>query len=75
MRLLRLVITSLAVMAGLIGAVALMTIGLVAFGLARFFGRPAARPQFRRPVRSQPARPAYSTRDVVIDVVTTDVKQ
>jgi len=74
MRLIRFLITSLAVLAGLIGAVALMTIGLVAFGLARFFGRPAARPQFRRPVRSHPARPAYSTRDDVIDVVTTEVK-
>ena len=75
MRLVRFLITSLAVMAGLIGAVALMTIGLAAFGLARLFGRSAARPQFRRPVRSNPARPAYSTRDEVIDVVATKVKE
>ena len=74
MRLFRFIVTSLAVIAGLIGAVALMTLGLVAFGLARLFGRPAARPQFRRPVRFHPARPAYSTRDDVIDVVTTEVK-
>jgi hypothetical protein len=75
MRLLRFIITSLAILAGLIGALALMMIGFVVFVLLRLFGRPATRPQFRRPARTNPARPAYSTRDDVIDVVTTEVKE
>jgi hypothetical protein len=75
MPLLRFIFTSLAVLAGLIGALALMMIGFVVFVLLRLFGRPATRPQFRRPSRPNPARPAYSARDDVIDVVTTEVKE
>ena len=75
MRLLRFIITSLAVLAGLIGALAVVAIGFVVFVLARLFGRPATRPQFRRSAQPNPARPAYSTRDDVIDVVTTEVKE
>ena len=75
MRLLRFVITSLAVLAGLIGALALVVIGSVAFVLLRLFGRPAVRPRFKRPVRANPTRPAYSSRDEGIDVVATEVKQ
>jgi hypothetical protein len=75
MRLLRFVITSLAVVAGLIGALAVLAIGFVVFVLLRLFGRPAVRPQFRRPVPHNPAPPAYSARDDVIDVVATEVKE
>ena len=75
MRLLRFVFTSLAVMAGLLGALAVVAIGFVVFVLLRLFGRPAMRPQFRRPARHHPTRPAYSARDDVIDVVATEVKK
>lgn len=73
MRLLRFVITSLAVLASLIGALALVMIGFVVFVLLRLFGRPAALPRFQRPARPNPARPAYSNRDDVIDITTTRV--
>jgi|JI8StandDraft_1071087.scaffolds.fasta_scaffold274066_2 hypothetical protein len=73
MRLLRFVITGLAVVASLLGALALVVIGFVVFVLLRLFGRPAALPRFQRPARSGPARPAYSNRDEVIDVTTTRV--
>ncbi len=75
MRLLRFIITSLAVVAGLIGAFALVVIGSIAFVLLRLFGRPATAPRFRRPASANPARPAYSNRDDVIDVVATEVKE
>lgn len=73
MRLLRFVITGLAVVASLLGALALVVIGFVVFVLLRLFGRPAALPRFQRPARFGPARPAYSNRDEVIDVTTTRV--
>jgi hypothetical protein len=75
MPLLRFIFNTLAVIAGLIGATALLAIGFVMFVLLRLFGRPAARPRFQRSVRSTPARPAYSSRDDVIDVVATEVKE
>ncbi|HWA28488.1 MAG TPA: hypothetical protein VG734_22755 [Lacunisphaera sp.] len=76
MRLLRFVLTSLAVVAGLIGAFAVLTIGLFVYVLLRLFGRPAERPTFRRMGRTpaNPAPPAYSSRDQVIDVVATKVE-
>ena len=73
MRLLRFVITGLAVVASLLGALALVVIGFVVFVLLRLFGRPAALPRFQRPVRPGPARPTYSNRDEVIDVTATRV--
>jgi hypothetical protein len=74
MRLINFVITAVAVVLGLLGAVFLMMLGLAIYALRRLFGRPAAMPSFQRPVRPSPARPAYSSRDDVIDVVTTKVK-
>jgi len=74
MHLLRFVLTSLAVIAGLIGAFALLAVGFVVFFFARLFGRPATRPSFQRATRTTPTRPAYSNRDDVIDVVATEVK-
>lgn len=72
MRFVRLIATSLAVIAGLIGAAVVMALGLVVYLCLRMFGRPARRPQFQPgPAR---ARPAYSTKDDVIDVTATDVK-
>ncbi len=75
MRLLRFVTTSLAVIAGLIGAFALVAIGSVVFVLLRLIGRPAALPRFQRATRPAPARPAYSSHDDAIDVVATEVKE
>lgn len=73
MRLLRFIVTSLAVAASLIGALALVVIGFIVFVLLRLFGQAAVRPRFQR-VPRQPARPAYSNRDDVIDVTATQVK-
>ncbi len=73
MRLLRFVITSLAVIASLIGALALVTIGFIVFALLRLFGRPATRPRFQRMAPRSSTRPAYSNRDEVIDVTATRV--
>ncbi len=75
MRLLRFIMTSLALLAAMIGGVALVTIGFIVFVLLRLFGRPAAMPRFQvRTARTAPARPAYSSRDDVIDVTATQVK-
>lgn len=75
MRLLRFIVTSLAVVASLIGALALVVIGFIVFVLLRLFGRPAAKPRFQaRFTRQTAARPAYSNRDDVIDVATTPAK-
>jgi len=76
MRLLRFVLTSLAVIAGLIGAFGLLVIGFCAYVLLKLFGRPAQRPTFQRMGRPQanPARPAYSAHDDAIDVTATRVE-
>ncbi len=74
MRLLRFVITSLAVLASVIGALALVTIGFFVFPFLRLFGRPATLPRFQRMAPRPAARPAYSSRDDVIDVTATRVK-
>jgi hypothetical protein len=72
-RILRVIVTSLAVLAGLVGAAVVMTIGVLVYSLLRMFGRPARRPRFQPgPAR---ARPAYATKDEVIDVTATDVKE
>lgn len=73
MRLLRFIVTSLAVVASLVGALALVVIGFFVFVLLRLFGRPAVPPRFQRVPRN-PAPPAYSSRDEVIDVTATTVK-
>lgn len=71
MRILRVIVTSLAVLAGLVGAAVVMVLGLFVFLFLRLFGRPARRPQFQPgPAR---ARPAYSTKGDVIDVTATNV--
>ena len=75
MRFFRIVVTSLAVVAGLIGALALMAIGFVAFVLLRLFGRPARMPRFQASVRRAGARPAYTPKDDVIDVTATRVNE
>ena len=72
MRLLRFVVTALALAASLVGALVLVAIGFLVFVLLRLFGRPATRPRFQRMARN-PARPAYSNRDDVIDVTATRV--
>jgi hypothetical protein len=65
-RIVRAIVTSLAVLAGLIGAAVVMMLGLLVYLSLRLFGRPARRPQFHPgPAR---ARPAYSSKDDVIDV-------
>lgn len=76
MRLVRFLFTGLAVIAGLIGAFGLLVIGFLAYVFLRLFGRPATKPTFRGATRTQanPARPAYSTRDDVIDVTATRVE-
>ncbi len=74
MRFVQFVIASLVVIAGLVGALLLVAFGFVFFVVRRLFGRPAAMPRFQRPVRPAAARPAYSSRDEVIDVVTTPAK-
>jgi hypothetical protein len=74
MRLLRLIVTALAVAATLVGGLALVAIGFAAFVVLRLFGRPATRPRFHHMPRN-PARPAYSNRDDVIDVTATPVKE
>lgn len=74
MRLFQFIVASLIVIAGLVGGLLLVAVGFVIFVLRRLFGRPAAMPRFQRPVRPAAARPAYSSRDEVIDVVTTPAK-
>jgi len=74
MRIVRFVITSLAVFAGLMGALAMVGIGFFVFVLLRIFGRPASLPRFQRRAPATPTRPAYSDRDDVIDVTATRVK-
>lgn len=72
MRLLRVIVTSLALLAGLIGAAVVMAMGFVLYLLLRLLGRPASRPQFHRgPPR---VRPAYSAKNDVIDITATNVK-
>jgi hypothetical protein len=68
MRIFNFIVTTVAVVLGLLGALFLMTLGLLIYALRRLFGRPAALPSFQRPARPTPARPAYSSRDDVIDV-------
>ena len=73
MRIIRVIVTSVAVLAGLIGAAAVMTIGVLVYAFLRMFGRPAQRPRFQPgPAR---ARPAYAAKDEVIEVTATDVKE
>jgi len=74
MRIFNFVVTTVAVVLGLIGAALLMAVGLSAYALRRLVGRPAALPSFHRPAQARPARPAYAGRDDVIDVVATEVK-
>lgn len=74
MRLFQFIVASLIVIAGLVGGLLLVAVGFVIFVLRRLFGRPATMPRFQRPVRPASARPAYSSRDEVIDVVTTPAK-
>lgn len=74
MRVLRFVLTSLAVMASLIGALVLVTIGFIVFICLRLFGRPAARPHFQASFRtSRPVPPRAPPSGDVIDVVATRV--
>lgn len=74
MRFVQFVIASLVVIAGLVGALLLVAFGFVFFVVRRLFGRPAVMPRFTRPVRPATVRPAYSSREDVIDVVTTPAK-
>ena len=74
MRILNLVIAGLILLAGVIGALLLMAIGLVSFILRRLLGRPATVPRFQRPARPTAARPPRAGDGEVIDVVTTEVK-
>lgn len=75
MRFLRLLFTSLFVLAGLVGAALLVILGLFIFALNRLFGRPAAMPRFRATVHtSRPTPPRAAHRGDVIDVVATEVK-
>lgn len=75
MPLIRFILTSLIVVAGLIGAVLLMLFGLVVFVLNRLFGRSTSMPRFQasfrtaRPGQPRPRQPAGD----VIDVVATKV--
>jgi hypothetical protein len=74
MPILRFILTSLMVVAGLVGALLLMAVGLVIFVLNRLFGRPATMPRFQRPVGPSAAASKSAARGDVIDVVATDVK-
>jgi hypothetical protein len=72
MRLLRLVITVLAVAASLVGGLVLAAIGFIVFVLLRLFGRPANRPLFQPASRRPPRTPDFEAADV-IDVAATRV--
>ena len=68
MRIVQIIIASLVVAAGLIGALLLVAFGFVIFVLRRMFGQSATLPRFPRPVRPVPTRPAPGGRDDVIDI-------
>jgi hypothetical protein len=76
MRILRFLVTSLVVIAGLIGAALLVVFGLVVFLFNRLFGRATPMPRFQASFRtSRPAQPrARQPQGDVIDVIATDVK-
>ncbi len=78
MPVIRFIIATLVVIAGLIGAAVLVVFGLVVFVLSRLFGRPAQMPRFQASFRSSrpgaAAGPARRTDPNVIDVVATEVK-
>jgi hypothetical protein len=75
--LLRFILTSLIVAAGVIGAVLLMLFGLVMFFLSRLFGVKTQMPRFQATFHRSSGRPtpprAPSSGDV-IDVIATEVK-
>lgn len=68
MRIVQIIIASLVVAAGLIGALLLVAFGFVIFVLRRLFGQSATLPRFQRPVRPAPTRPTPARRDDVIDI-------
>jgi hypothetical protein len=76
MRILRFLITSLIVIAGLVGAALLVVLGLVVFAFNRLFGRTTPMPRFQASFRtSRPAQPRTpQAQGDVIDVIATDVK-
>lgn len=75
MSVLRVLITSLIVVAGLIGAALLMVVGFVIFVLNRLFGRAAPMPRFQTSFQtSPPPQKRAPPQGDVIDVVATDVK-
>lgn len=75
MRLFQFLITSLVVIAGLIGAAVLVVLGLVLYVLNRLFGRTTTMPRFQASFRtSRPMPPRPASRADVIDVVATEVK-
>jgi hypothetical protein len=76
MRILQFILTALIVVAGLIGGLLLMAVGLVIFVLNRLFGRSTPMPRFQASFRSsRPTQPqARQPQGDVIDVVTTEVK-
>jgi hypothetical protein len=81
MRLVRIIITSLAILIGLVVAAGLMLVGLVIFAIRRLLGQPVKMPVFRQPMRPASASSSASTTsrrhlgsDDVIDVVATEVK-
>lgn len=68
MRIVQIIIASLVVAAGLLGALLLAAFGFVIFLLRRLFGQSAAPPRFQRPLRPAPPRPTPAGRDDVIDI-------
>jgi hypothetical protein len=71
----RFLITTVVLIAGLIGAAFLVVLGLVVFIFNRLFGRAAPMPRFQGSFRtSQPAPKRAPPQGDVIDVVATEVK-
>jgi hypothetical protein len=75
MRLVKALITGIALLLSLFVGAILVTIGLIIFFLRRLLGRPATMPVFRgATVRATPPRQPRMDQGDVIDVVATEVK-
>jgi hypothetical protein len=72
---LRLLFASLAVLAGLFGALLLAVVGFVFFVFRQMLGRPAVMPRFQKPAGPTFVRPTPAGHGDVIDVVATEVKE
>jgi len=72
MSVLRLLLSALMIVGGIVIALLVMAVGLFVFLLQRLIGRPATMPRFQRVNRRPPTQP--NQRDEVIDIDATPVK-